>query len=397
VLESTQVDVCIVGAGAAGLFCSSRIARGGKSVALLEHNKSAGRKILISGGGRCNFTNIHFEFNDFKSENPHFFKSALKRFSAEDFLELVKSADIAFYEKKLGQMFCVDSAKQILNMLLEEAKEAGVDLVFEASKLEVKQSEQGGFVLKDSFNRSWSCKTLVVATGGLSIPKIGASGWGYELAKNFGHSIVPLKPALVSFRLPDFSALSGLSLMARLTTGEFSVCEDLLLTHTGLSGPAALKASLYWESGATLIVDFLPEKDLPETIEQERRNSPKTNLFKLLSSFFPQRLAEFFLNRAQVSALQSVAELSKDKLRALSDQIHRMQLVPEALDGYKKAEVTSGGVSTKELSSKTMESALVPGLFFIGEVVDVTGQLGGFNFQWAWSSAAAAAQAIVEE
>lgn len=382
-------DIIIIGAGAAGLMCAHFASENGKSIAVLEHNKQIGRKILISGGGRCNFTNLEVNSTDFYCENPHFVKSALSRFSPWDFISMVIEDGIPYEEKKLGQLFCTKSAKDINALLMKRITKENITLLLNQKNLEVeKVGEQ--FHIKNEQN-AFSCEKLVIATGGLSVPPIGATDFGHKLAKRFGHKIIPMVPALVGFKIEGTSDLSGVSLVGRITTKSgYSITEDILLTHKGLSGPASLKASLYWNSGEPLEVDWLPSQNILELATKEQG---ATKLDKFLSKYFPNRFAEKILEDLSFQAT-NIASLKKEQSAELEQIIHRRIYNPTGTEGFRKAEATRGGVDTKDISSKTLESTLCPNLYFIGEVLDVTGMLGGYNFQWAWASGHACGKAI---
>lgn len=384
-------DVLIIGAGAAGLMCAIEAAKRRRKVIVLDHSERIGRKILISGGGRCNFTNIHAAPNSFVSQNPHFCKSALAQYTPQDFIELVKRHRISFHEKKLGQLFCDDSAQRIVDMLLNECHRAGSEIRVGCKTESVKNS--GCFVVKTD-RGNFSAASLVVATGGLSIPKIGATGYGYELARQFGLNVIKPVAALDGFNLSDeelhgFRELSGVSVDTIVSCGGAAFRENILFTHNGLSGPASLQASLYWEPKMPISINLLPDKDVISWLESKRHEKPKTSIKNVLSELLPKRFAETFCNYSSLKE-----NLSEQSLKDLSDKLQNWQIFPKSTVGFRKAEVTKGGVDTNELSSKTMESKKVEGLYFIGEVVDVTGQLGGYNFQWAWASGFVAGQSV---
>ena len=364
---------------------------------VLERNRDVGRKILISGGGRCNFTNIHCRPEHFLSANPHFARSALARYTPADFIALVERHGIAWHEKTLGQLFCDGSARQIVDLLLTECRDGGVRIEMDCDVRTVTAWRQGlpPFVVDTSRGR-FEAPSLVVATGGLSIPKIGATDLGYRIASHFGVPLVPTRPALVPllFDEPDrrrWSDLAGVAVDCVASASDASFREQLLFTHRGLSGPAILQASSYWLDADTVDVDLLPDVDILAELLARRgageTASPKT----IVARHLPNRLADRWFDDDPGGPL---ATTSTDRLTAIADRLHRWSVVPAGTEGYVKAEVTSGGVDTRALSSKTMETRDVPGLYFIGEVVDVTGHLGGFNFQWAWASAAAAADAV---
>jgi len=374
-------DAIVIGGGAAGLMCAIEAGKRGRQVLLLEHNPQLGKKILISGGGRCNFTNLYTRPENFLSANPHFAKSALARYSPRDFIALVEKHGIAYHEKTLGQLFCDGPARQIVEMLAAECEAARVRIETGMAVREVKHD--GVFVV----NGSLLASSLVIATGGLSIPKIGATPFGYKIAKQFGLGVVECRPALVPFTfgrddLARYGTLAGVSAEAIVTTGRQAFREKLLFTHRGLSGPAVLQASSYWTPGAELTIDLLPGIDLAGELRRRDRAEVRT----IAARYVPKRLAD-----AHAPA-KPAAVLSDREIDALDDAFHRWRIRPAGTEGYEKAEVTAGGVDTAELSSKTMESKKVPGLYFIGEVVDVTGHLGGFNFQWAWASGYSAGQ-----
>ena len=382
-------DVLILGAGAAGLLCAAESAQRGRRVLLLERSEKIGKKILISGGGRCNFTNLHCQPRNFLSQNPHFAKSALARYTPADFIALVEKHKIPYHEKTLGQLFCDHSSTQIVAMLESECRSAGVKITVNAQIREVRRDTS--FVVRTD-SAEYRAAALVVATGGLSIPKLGATGFGYDLARQFGLNIVPPRPALVPllFHANDrkrYSDLAGVSADVIATADENSFREKMLFTHRGLSGPAILQASSYWRQGEPIRIDLAPGLDATQPIrEAAARNSVVAE--KALHAFLPKRLAERWLQQHPPKSWTNAT------LELFEKELHAWQVYPAGTEGYDKAEVTAGGVDTAELSSKSMESRHVPGLFFIGEVVDVTGHLGGFNFQWAWSSAVAAARSL---
>ena len=393
--EENSYDVIIIGAGGAGMMCAAQAGRRGRSVALIDHSGTIGRKILISGGGRCNFTNINATPANFVSKNPHFAKSALARFTPNDFITMVRDHHIRYHEKKLGQLFCDDSAEQIVDMLVAECESAYAEFILDCRVFSIEKSEES-FVVKTQ-RGSFYCQSLVIASGGLSIPKIGATGFGYEVAKQFGLKIVPTAPALDGFTfsqedLRHFGELSGVSLDCVVRSNGASFRENILFTHTGLSGPASLQASLYWNKSDSIEIDLLPEQDILVWLKSKRENGVRAELKNVLSDIFPKRFAEKLCeaNNLDIRANQ----LNDRQIQELDKLLHAWRIKPEGTVGYRKAEVTRGGVDTDGLSSKTMEAKQVPGLYFIGEVVDVTGQLGGFNFQWAWASGFAAGQSV---
>jgi predicted Rossmann fold flavoprotein len=383
-------DVLVVGAGAAGLMCAIEAGRRGRRVAVVEHSDRPGKKILISGGGRCNFTNLHCRPENFLSANPHFAKSALARYTPADFLAMVEKHGIPWHEKKLGQLFCDRASKEILDMLLAEAAKVGVKLFCGIRVAEVSNSD--GFYLRAA-DMVFRAPVLVVASGGLSIPKMGATGFGYEIARQFGIGIVEPRPALVPFVLgADDQArwcdLAGVSAEVVAVIGKQRFRENLLITHRGLSGPAILQISSYWREGEAVGLDLAPQKRVVEALLPPGTQRDLNSLCVHLRSVLPLRLADRLLE------IEAPTGWSNRALELWEERLHRWELTPQTTEGYAKAEVTAGGVDTAELSAKTMESKRVRGLFFIGEVVDVTGQLGGFNFQWAWASGAAAGRAV---
>lgn len=393
-----RYDVIILGAGGAGLMCAIEAARRGRSVLLLDHAKKVGGKILISGGGRCNFTNTGASPLQYVSENEHFCKSALSRFSPDDFIALVKKHKIPFHEKKLGQLFCDRSAQDIVTLLLNEAHEAGVQFKLETQILSI--SRDGDFILQTSAGEL-RAGALVVATGGLSIPKIGATGFGYQVARQFGLRVTETAAALDGFTFSDkqvvrFSELSGLSVDCEMSAGGKTFRENVLFTHRGLSGPAALQASLHWHKGESIIIRLLPDLDLEKWLVEKKRAGSRVTLKNHLAEQLPRRFAELMMEEFLPADKHDTPtlELADKTLVEFAANVQGWKLVPGGTVGYSKAEVTRGGVDTNELSSKTMESKKVPGLYFIGEVVDVTGWLGGYNFQWAWASGWAAGQAL---
>jgi predicted Rossmann fold flavoprotein len=387
-----KFDVVIVGAGGAGLFCAAVAGARAKSVAVLDHNDKPGKKILISGGGRCNFTNLGARAETYLSQNPHFAKSALSRYTPQDFLALVERHGIAWHEKKLGQLFCDGSAKEILGMLLAECSAAGAELHLGTSITRVDQTANG-FHLATS-RGEYDCAKLVLACGGLSIPPIGASDFGYRLAQQFGLEVVRTQAALVPFTLSpqDLLDLAGVAVDADVTCGGTSFSEAILFTHKGLSGPAILQISSYWNAGQPVLIDLLPGDDLARRIRAAKASGAKQTLPNLLAEILPKRLAQAWVTRYRMP--EHVHHLTEAEIERLAACVHRWNLLPAGTEGYRTAEVTRGGISTSELSSKTLEAKKVPGLHCIGEVVDVTGWLGGYNFQWAWASAHAAGSAV---
>ena len=383
-------DAIIIGGGAAGLFCAAEAGKRGKRVLVIEHNAEVGRKIIISGGGRCNFTNRHTKPENFISNNPHFCKSALSRYTPQDFVELVRKHKIAYYEKKLGQLFCRESSRQIVDMLLAECRAAKVRVQTSCSVLGV---ELVGENFEVSTTRgTFKSKSVVVACGGLSFPKIGATDLGYKIARQFGLKIVETRASLVALAMKGegWKHLAGVSIDASVSADKASFRENILFTHRGLSGPAVLQISNYWKKGKPVSIDLLPESDAAELIEKGRASNQ--TVANYLSQYLPQRFAQHLAESIGVN--KPVSHLTKPEIKLVADTLSDWQLEFNTTEGYDRAEVTLGGVSTAELSSQTMESKKQPGLYFIGEVVDVTGWLGGYNFQWAWASAYAAATAI---
>jgi predicted Rossmann fold flavoprotein len=376
-----QFDVVIIGGGAAGLMCAMSAGARGKRVALLDHNNQVGAKILISGGGRCNFTNIATTPANFLSENPHFCKSALSRYSPQDFLALIAKHNIAWHEKTLGQLFCDGSARQIVAMLLAECAAVNVHIALNCKVTDVRKSED--FIIETTGD-TYTAPALVLATGGPSIPKMGATGFAYDVAKKFGLGIIRPRPALVPLKakaeeLAFYTNLSGVSLPAIATHGAVRFAENILFTHRGLSGPAILQISSYWREGDSISLDLTPGIDALASLKERRHARPKVELKTLLAELVPQRLAQ---------------ALAPTDVTALAGQLKSWSFTPSASEGYAKAEVTAGGIDTGDLSSKTMAAKSVLGLYAIGEAVDVTGWLGGYNFQWAWASGWCAGQAV---
>jgi predicted Rossmann fold flavoprotein len=379
------VDVVVIGGGAAGLMCAMTAGRRRRRVVVLEHNAEPGKKILISGGGRCNFTNLNTRPEHFLGANPHFPKSALARYTPRDFVDMVERHGIPYHEKEAGQLFCDRSAREILDMLLRECADAGVVVRSGCRVDEVAES----FRVRTTAGEL-RAKAVVVATGGLSIPKIGATGLGYDIARQYGLGIAPCRPGLVPWTFAHeqrevYGVLAGVAAEAEVRTARASFRGRALFTHRGLSGPAVLQASSYWCAGEAVSIDWAPGADIAALLREARAAGSKAEARTLAARVLPKRMAEIWASDGRVAA-----SLPDREIGAIADSIHRWRFVPAGTEGYEKAEVTAGGVDTVELSSKTMESVKVPGLYFIGEVVDVTGHLGGFNFQWAWSSGWAA-------
>ena len=397
---SHAFDAIVVGAGAAGLHCAAIAGQRGLKVLLIDHAAKIAEKIRISGGGRCNFTNVDTGPANFLSANPAFCRSALARYTPQDFIALVQRHGIAWHEKHKGQLFCDDSAEGIIAMLLRECDSGGVTR-WQPCAVHAVRHGDAGFEL-DTDRTTVHAPQLVIATGGLSIPKIGATDFGYRIARQFGHAIEPMRAALVPLTFDPlswapFAALSGASLEVRIESGtgktRTAFLEDLLFTHRGLSGPAVLQISSYWQPGTPLAIDLAPGRDLRAELLAAKRDS-RRRLDNELAETIPRRLAETWLATHPDLAARPMPEQRDRDLIALAERLHRWELKPQGSEGYRKAEVTAGGVDTRELSSQTLESRRVPGLHFIGEVVDVTGWLGGYNFQWAWASAAACARAL---
>lgn len=389
-----KFDVVIIGAGGAGMMCAIHAARRGRKVALVDHATVIGRKILISGGGRCNFTNVNAGPDNYVSANPHFAKSALSRYSPEDFIDMVESHRIAYHEKKLGQLFCDGSAGQIVDMLVSECEKAGAQFLKGRTVKNV--SKESGYRI-DTNNETIACESLVIATGGLSIPQIGATGLGYDIAKKFDLKIVETMPALDGFNftksdLAKFKELTGVSVDTVVSVNKAAFRENILFTHTGLSGPASLQASLYWKNGNAISINLTPEVDPVSYFNERFAEGSNKEVKNVLAEIVPRRLAEILCTMENIKG--NISELSESKMRALTQRLTDWQIMPSGTVGYRKAEVTRGGVDTNALSSTTMEAKKVDGLYFVGEVVDVTGQLGGYNFQWAWASGFAAGSVV---
>ena len=388
-LKTETYDALIIGAGAAGLMCAIEAGKRGRRVAILERAERAGKKILISGGGRCNFTNLYCQPENFISANPHFAKSALARYTPQDFIALVEKHRIAYHEKTLGQLFCDRSANQITGMLEAECRGAGVKIFVDTKILSVRRTDR--FIVTTA-SGEFQAPTLVISTGGLSIPKMGATAFGYNIAKQFGLEISKTSPGLVPLLLNSqdrgkYSDLSGVSTEVMVSANGASFRESMLITHRGLSGPAILQASSYWNQGAPIHIDLAPDRDVLSSLQKDpARNTAQVR--SALIAILPKRFATRWME------LHERATWNNSSLEDFERELHDWNLIPGGTEGYEKAEVTTGGVDTDELSSKTMETRKVKGLFFIGEVVDVTGHLGGFNFQWAWASGAAAGRAL---
>ncbi|NKF21314.1 NAD(P)/FAD-dependent oxidoreductase [Solimonas marina] len=387
-------DVIIIGGGAAGLMCAATAGARGRRVLVIERANRIGKKILMSGGGRCNFTNLDVAARHYLSANPHFCKSALARYTPADFIALVERHGIAYHEKELGQLFCDESAKQIVRLLQTECDAAGVRIEVDCEATAVEHDDDG-FRLTTSKLGTLRCASLVVASGGLSVPSLGGSGYGYQLARQFGHTVLPTRAGLVPLtlggtHLDDFAELSGLALPAETRCGKTAFRAGLLFTHRGLSGPAILQISSYWHIRDALAIDWLPDLDAHDYLAEQQQAHPNAELRTALSAVLPTRFAQRLCERWLGS--KPMKQYRPAELRELAARLHDWPIVASGTEGYRTAEVTLGGVDTRELSSSTMASRKLPGLYFIGEVVDVTGWLGGYNFQWAWASGHAAGE-----
>lgn len=393
-----RFDAIIIGAGAAGMFCAAQAGQAGSRVLLIDNGKKPGRKILMSGGGRCNFTNLYVEPAAYLSQNPHFCKSALARYTQWDFIDLVGKYGIAWHEKTLGQLFCDDSAQQIVDMLVAECEKGNVTLRLRSEVLSVTRDEDG-FTLELN-GATVGAKKLVIASGGLSMPGLGATPFGYKIAEQFGLNVLPTRAGLVPFTLhkpllEQLQVLSGVSVPSVITAQDGTVFrENLLFTHRGLSGPAVLQISSFWQPGEFVSINLLPDVSLNDVLDEQRCAHPNQSLKNTLAMLLPKRLVECLQQLGQIPDV-SLKQLNVREQQTLIDTLTDWRVQPNGTEGYRTAEVTLGGVDTHELSSRTMEARKVPGLYFIGEVMDVTGWLGGYNFQWAWSSAWACAQDLV--
>ena len=388
-------EVVIIGAGAAGLMCAFSAAARGRKVMLIDHANKAGKKILMSGGGRCNFTNMYTEPGNFLSQNPHFCKSALARYTQWDFIAMVAKHGVPYHEKKLGQLFCDNKSSDILEMLLNECEQAGVSLHLDTSVQQIDKLDSG-YRLQTTLGQL-DCQSLVVATGGLSIPTLGATGFGYQIAKQFDHTLLPTRAGLVPFTITDqlkalCSELSGTSVDCLVSCNGQSFRENILFTHRGLSGPAILQISSFWEPGDSVEINLLPDHDALQWLQGQQAERPNSELKTLLGELFTKKMANLISEHWFVS--KPMKQYTPAELAEVASRLSAWHVVPAGTEGYRTAEVTLGGVDTREVSSKTMESLKSPGLYFIGEVLDVSGHLGGFNFQWAWASGYAAAQFV---
>jgi predicted Rossmann fold flavoprotein len=395
-----QTQVLIIGAGAAGLMCAAAAGVRGRQVVVLDHANKVGKKILMSGGGRCNFTNLEVLPKNYLSGNEHFCKSALARFTQWDFIGLVLKHGIPYHEKKLGQLFCDNKAQDILNLLLDECAQVGADIHTHCEILSVAGLAEDLLPLRYKVATSMgtiACESLVIATGGLSIPTMGATGFGYQLAEQFQLPLKPRSAGLVPFtlapaQLQQFSACIGSAVEVSISCGEQSFVENMLFTHRGLSGPAILQISSYWQPGQTLTINLLPHMNLADYLTLQQQQRPKTLLTTLMAELLTKNIAQCFCDSFSSNESRPINQHTPKEIQAIAQIFHAWQIMPAGTEGYRTAEVTLGGVDVDCLSSKTMEVKHQPGLFFIGEVVDVTGHLGGFNFQWAWASGFAAAQ-----
>ena len=389
-------DVIIIGAGASGLMCAAAAGRRGRRVLVLEQSRKTGNKIRMSGGGRCNFTNYDVGAEHYLGDNPHFCKSALSRFSQWDFLALVQQYEIPFHEREHGQLFCDESAKDILDMLLDQCRQAGVEIRTRVRIDNIAQPAEHQFVI-NSDQAPLHCESLVIASGGLSIPSMGSSPFGYQVAEQFGLRLKPTRAGLVPFTLHTddrqrLSPLSGIAIDSEVSLPDASFRENLLFTHRGLSGPVMLQISNYWQPGEALHIDLLPDLDLLDHLKKMQQQHPQQQIKTVLQQLLPKRLVQTFVDDELLE--QPLANSRFAQFEAITARLKRWQIVPAGTEGYRTAEVTLGGVDTDEISSKTLEAKKVPGLYFIGEVLDVTGWLGGYNFQWAWASGWCAGQYV---
>lgn len=394
-------DVLILGAGAAGLMCAAVAAQRGRRVLLIDKADKLGKKILISGGGRCNFTNMYTEPSCYLSQNPHFCKSALARYTPWDFLALMEKHQLSWHEKTLGQLFCDQKSTAVVEMLRSECTDAGVEIMLGAEVKQVSRTESGGFEVQLG-HQGVQAQSLVVATGGPSIPKMGATDFGLQLARQFGLNSIPFAPALVPFTFSPadlegvLADLAGVSVEVRVGCGgsDASFRENMLFTHRGLSGPAMLQISSYWHQGEKIQIDLYPDGSLADWLQEQQQERPKAELKTVLQTLYPKRLVQRLCDQVIPAANRAMQQYSADELANVAEALQQWELMPAGTEGMRTAEVASGGVDTQELSSKTFEAHKVPGLYFIGETVDVTGWLGGYNFQWAWASAWCAGQYV---
>ena len=392
-----KADVIIIGAGASGLFCAAQLGQAGKNVVILDSGKKIGRKILMSGGGFCNFSNLDVTPQHYLSQNRHFVKSALARYTNWDFISLVAQYGIAYHEKELGQLFCDEGAEQIVQMLQSECDKGKVDIQLRQAVVSV-EKVANHFEIQTA-SETYQAQHLVIATGGLSMPALGASPFGYKVAEQFSIPVIAPRASLVPFTWKEsdkpFATLSGIALPVTVSNDRISFSNQMLFTHRGLSGPAILQISNYWQMGEAVDIDLLPADNILNILQELRQSSPKLQLKTVLSRYLPKKLVELWFEQHLLKD-QVIAQLSKAELQHLDQFIHHWQFIPNGTEGYRTAEVTMGGVDTDHISSKTMEVKSISGLYFIGEVLDVTGWLGGYNFQWAWSSAYACAEGIIQ-
>ena len=394
----TSYDVLVLGAGAAGLMCAAVAAQRGRRVVLVDKANKPGKKILISGGGRCNFTNMYTEPSCYLSQNPHFCKSALARYTPWDFLALMEKHQLSWHEKTLGQLFCDQKSTAVVEMLRSECTEAGVEIILNAEVEQINPVEEGFDVQLGDI--AIQTKSLVVATGGPSIPKMGATDFGLQVARQFGLKSIPFTPALVPFAFSSadlegvLADLAGVSVAVRVGCGDAEFRENMLFTHRGLSGPAMLQISSYWNQGQKIQIDLYPDGNLADWLLEQQQERPKAELKTVLQTLYPKRLVQRLCDQVILSANRAMQQYSADELTRIAETLHQWALTPAGTEGMRTAEVASGGVDTQELSSKTFEAHKVPGLYFIGETVDVTGWLGGYNFQWAWASGWCAGQYV---
>ncbi|AIT09909.1 membrane protein [Candidatus Francisella endociliophora] len=393
--QTNKYDVIIIGAGAAGLMCAIEAAKRGRNTLVLDHANKVGKKILMSGGGRCNFTNYNVAPDRYLADNQHFMKSALSRYTQWDFIGLVSDYNIPYHEKTLGQLFCDNKAKDIVNMLLSECDKYGAKIQLYTAIDKIYKKENSFYL--HSKDHTYSCESLVIATGGLSIPTMGATGFGYKIAKQFDLKVNSQRAGLVPFIFNQkdqkrFSQLKGISVFCNVSNNKVSFDENILFTHKGLSGPAILQISSYWNTGENIQINLSPNKNISDFLSLKKEQRSKTTLKNTLSELLPKNLVAAFFEQDILE--QRICDLHNDKITAIHDKIHQWKIYPQTNEGYKTAEVTLGGVSCDELSSKTLESNKVAGLYFVGEVIDVTGWLGGYNFQWAWASGWASGQVV---
>lgn len=392
-------DVIIIGAGAAGLMCAIEAAKRGRTVTIIEHSNKPGKKILMSGGGRCNFTNYYASHENYISHNPHFCKSALKQYTQYDFINLVERYKIPYYEKTLGQLFCTNKARDLLQMLLNECDKYKVEIKTDTQIDKIDFIKDNHFKIA-THTQEWHCSSLVVACGGLSIPTMGASPFGYKIAEQFNLFVHPTRAGLVPFTLNDrqkekYSSLSGVAVHSEVACNNMTFKEGLLFTHRGLSGPSILQISSYWNFGDFVTINLLPDLDLCEILEFNQKNHPDKKLLTILTSYLPKNILKVFFEEHQIDLLNCpVKQLNSAHIKDISDILNSWKIKPGGTEGYRTAEVTLGGVDVNQISSKTMETNDIKGLYFIGEVLDVTGWLGGYNFQWAWSSGWVAGQHV---